>query len=69
MSLVSFFGIISIIGGLIFLVMSSFALKRKKIIQKTKRKQIWQIDKGFVEIYGEIEPINNHTVKTPFSNK
>jgi len=57
-----------IIAGIILLIWGLLSYKMKRLIENTPTSKIRSIAMGLVEIYGEVEPLRDNILKSPFSN-
>ena len=57
-----------IIAGIILLIWGLSSFKMKRLIENTPTSKIRSIAMGLVEIYGEVEPLKDNILKSPFSN-
>jgi hypothetical protein len=57
-----------IIAGIVLLIWGLLSFKMKRLIENTPTSKIRSIAMGLVEIYGEVEPLKNNILKSPFSN-
>jgi hypothetical protein len=60
--------ILLFIGGIILLIWGLLSFKMKRLIENTPTSKIRSIAMGLVEIYGEVKPLKDNILKSPFSN-
>ena len=57
-----------IVAGIIFLIWGLLSFKMKRLIENIPTSKIRSIAMGLVEIYGEVKPLKDNILKSPFSN-
>ena len=57
-----------IAAGIILLIWGLISFKMKRLIENTPTSKIRSIAMGLVEIYGEVQPLKDNILKSPFSN-
>src|SRR5438445_8453765 len=63
------FAFIFFLCGIFIFISGLASIRRRRLLQDTPTSKIRSIAMGLVEIFGEVVPIKNKTLKSPFSKK